>query len=761
MVPTVAEPVGRCPPWRPGEELSISLLLRQSTRLDLRQIRQVHGQLFRRHLHHDAVLITQLVSSCSAAGTMDYAARLFHSVPTPDLVLCNAMLKGYTLNSYPAAAALFFAGEVLRRGLPPDHYTFPYVLKACAAMADPKLGAQVHGSLVKTPGAGADIFVLNSLLDMYWKCGLSELARLVFRRIPQPNTTTSNIMISGFLGMDELDSARELFDGMPLRDVVSWNTLMSAYARAGEMELARKLFDEMPKRNIVSWNALISGYSQNGQVEEATSVFSQMLHSGVDPDSATMLNVLSALSGAEDDLEDELVDRVVALARSMNSVSVSTALLNLYAKMGRMEEARKVFEGIPEKDLVTWNAMIGGYSHNQRPAEAIELFRLMTQKGHPKPDGITMVSLIDACSQMGALDLGEWIHTFIRKNKIHLDVFLYTALVDMYAKCGDLVRARHLFDEMPRKDLPSWNAMINGMAAHGHAREALRAFQQMGSDGVAPNEITFIGLLSACAHGGLVGEGLELFHRMHRQYGVEPRIEHYGCVVDLLGRAGRLADARELVRSMPLQPDPALWGALLAASTFHRAVGVAEEAARELAALDPRHDGNYVLLSNAYASAGLWGDVEKVRAQMRANRVQKTPGWSSVEVAGAVHCFRSGDRTHSRTAEIYSAWDELVKEIRPMGYEPDTGALLRKLDAEEEKEEALYRHSEKLALCFALISSAGESSPIRIVKNLRICGDCHRAMELVSEVTGREIIVRDRRRFHHFRGGSCSCGGYW
>ncbi|CAA6654215.1 unnamed protein product [Spirodela intermedia] len=666
MVPTVAEPVGRCPPWRPGEELSISLLLRQSTRLDLRQIRQVHGQLFRRHLHHDAVLITQLVSSCSAAGTMDYAARLFHSVPTPDLVLCNAMLKGP----------------------PPDHYTFPYVLKACAAMADPKLGAQVHGRLVKTPGAGADIFVLNSLLDMYWKCGSSELARLVFRRIPQPNTTTSNIMISGFLGMDELDSARELFDGMPLRDVVSWNTLMSAYARAGEMELARKLFDEMPKRNIVSWNALISGYSQNGQVEEATSVFSQMLHSGVDPDSATMLNVLSALSGAEDDLEDELVDR-----------------------------ARKVFEGIPEKDLVTWNAMIGGYSHNQRPAEAIELFRLMTQKGHPKPDGITMVSLIDACSQMGALDLGEWIHTFIRKNKIHLDVFLYTALVDMYAKCGDLVRARHLFDEMPRKDLPSWNAMINGMAAHGHAREALRAFQQMESDGVAPNEITFIGLLSACAHGGLVGEGLELFHRMHRQHGVEPRIEHYGCVVDLLGRAGRLADARELVRSMPLQPDPVVWGALLAASTFHRAVGVAEEAARELAALDPRHDGNYVLLSNAYASAGLWGDVEKVRAQMRANRVQKTPGWSSVEVAGAVHCFRSGDRTHSRTAEIYSAWDELVKEIRTMGYEPDTGALLRKLDAEEEKEEALYRHSEKLALCFALISSAGESSPIRIVKN--------------------------------------------
>lgn len=595
---------------------------------------------------------------------------------------------------------------------------------------------------------------------MYFKCCGAEFAMRVFRTIAEPDSTTWNIVISGLLKLGDLEYAKRFFDEMPEKDVVSWNTLMSAFARAGELESARKLFDEMPERNLVSWNALIAALSQNGEHDEALLLFSRMLESGVKPDKVTILSVVSAIAGAHTP-DQSVVDQILSFSRSTNSVSVLTAVLNLYAKFGRIGDARKIFDEIPEKDIITWNAMIGGYSQNRQPNEAIELFRQMQEQRGSKvrPDGVTMVGLISSCAQMGALGLGEWVHAYIEKNEIELDVFLVTALIDMYARCGDLNRSRLLFWGMPKGDLASWNAMIKGLAIHGKGNEALEIFSMMERSRVVPNYITFVGLLSACSHGGLVEKGLELFYSMQSQYSIAPRIEHYGCVVDLLGRAGRLTEAYEFIKCMPIEPDAVVWGALLGACRSHQNVELAEESARRLVELEPSHDGNYVLLSNVFASEGKWEDVAKVRAHMRAQNVQKTPGCSGVELGGTVYEFSAGDRSHPRSPEIYAAWDRLVEQLKPMGYEPNTRALLRNLD-EEDKEAALYRHSEKLALSFALISSS-DGSPIRIVKNLRICGDCHRAMELVSELKGREIIIRDRNRFHHFSAGRCSCEGYW
>lgn len=595
---------------------------------------------------------------------------------------------------------------------------------------------------------------------MYFKCCGAEFAMRVFRTIAEPDSTTWNIVISGLLKLGDLEYAKRFFDEMPEKDVVSWNTLMSAFARAGELESARKLFDEMPERNLVSWNALIAALSQNGEHDEALLLFSRMLESGVKPDKVTILSVVSAIAGAHTP-DQSVVDQILSFSRSTNSVSVLTAVLNLYAKFGRIGDARKIFDEIPEKDIITWNAMIGGYSQNRQPNEAIELFRQMQEQRGSKvrPDGVTMVGLISSCAQMGALGLGEWVHAYIEKNEIELDVFLVTALIDMYARCGDLNRSRLLFWGMPKGDLASWNAMIKGLAIHGKGNEALEIFSMMERSRVVPNYITFVGLLSACSHGGLVEKGLELFYSMQSQYSIAPRIELYGCVVDLLGRAGRLTEAYEFIKCMPIEPDAVVWGALLGACRSHQNVELAEESACRLVELEPSHDGNYVLLSNVFASKGKWEDVAKVRAHMRAQNVQKTPGCSGVELGGTVYEFSAGDRSHPRSPEIYAAWDRLVEQLKPMGYEPNTRALLRNLD-EEDKEAALYRHSEKLALSFALISSS-DGSPIRIVKNLRICGDCHRAMELVSELKGREIIIRDRNRFHHFSAGRCSCEGYW
>ncbi|XP_043718688.1 pentatricopeptide repeat-containing protein At4g21065-like [Telopea speciosissima] len=757
----VLDPIGKPPQFlrRSKAEQYFSLLLRQNPRLKLHELKQVHAQLIRRDLHHDNILITKLISLCSDSGTMDYAGCLFNYVEEPDLILCNSILRGYTRNGHFELAILFYIRFILREFIP-DNFTFPYVLKACAAMCSTHLGQQIHGYLIKNSTVSQDIFVLNSLLDMYFKCHQNEAAMLVFKQIAEPNLTSWNIMLLRFVSSGDLNSAQKMFDEMPQRDAISWNTMISAYAKSGQLEIAKNLFDEMPERNLVSWNALIAGYSKNNKNVEALSIFSQMLKCGIRPDNATILSVISAVFEAASP-DSDAVEQIIAFAKSANSLSVSTGLLSLYAKLGRMDDARKVFDEIPEKDLVTWNAMIAGYSQNQRPMEAIKLFREMQSERRigVKPDQVTMVSVIASCSQIGTLELGEWVHAYIKKNEIMLDVFLATSLIDMYAKCGDVNRSRHLFQEMPTRDLAAWNAMIKGLAIHGQGKEALEIFSLMKRDGVLPNDITFVGLLSACSHGGLAAEGLEVFNLMQNQCNIVPQVEHYGCVVDLLGRAGQLTDAYEFIKRMPVQPDRVVWGALLCACQSHQNVELAEEAANRLIELDPSHDGNYVLLSNVYASVRKWRDVAKVRAWMKANHVQKTPGCSAVELGGALHEFSAGDRSHPRSVEIYAAWDELVKRIKSMGYEPDTGVLLRNLN-EEDGEQALYCHSEKLALTFALITSEPES-PIKIVKNLRICGDCHRAIELVSKLENREITVRDRNRFHHFKAGFCSCGGYW
>ncbi|KMZ65915.1 Pentatricopeptide repeat-containing protein [Zostera marina] len=761
--PLLFNPDGR----RSQNQISISHVLRRNPNLSHIQLKQVHGRLFRLNLHEDDILVTKLVSVCSQNSTVSYALRLFHFHPSPDLILFNSLLKTLLPND-PFQVLVFFIRNVAL--LHPDAFTYPYLLKACGAVSNVQLGTQFHGRILKA-GLGND-FVLSSLAHMYFKCGDREMAIRVLKASSVNDVASWNVMLNGFLGVDDIQSLLHLFRSMPVRDVVSWNTVLTAYTKFGRMEDAQRMFDSMPTRNLVSWNGLIAGYVRAGDADKALELFSLMLSQGIQPDAATMLSVASACRSSANP-DGSIIDQIATFVSSketVNSLLVSTVLLSLYSRVGRLEDARSLFDRIPEKDLVSWNSMIGGYSQNQRPTDAIDLFRLMQKQEHVKPDGVTMSCLIDACSHLGALGLGEWIHAYMNKNNIEMDAFLATALVDMYAKCGDLKTSRLLFSEIPNKDLVCWNAMMKGLAVHGQGEEALELFSQMEKEGMSPNEVTFIALLSACSHGGgLVPKGLEIFRSMQEKYDVTPGIKHYGCVVDLLGRAGRIEEAFEFVENMSkesvVKPDSIVWGALLGACSSHENIQFAQVAASRLLELEPVHDGNYILLSNVYATKGKWDDVEKVRARMRSSNVRKEAGCSMIELNnGEIHEFRAGDKSHPRWREIYQAWDELLKVLRPMGYEPDTKALLKNLEEEEEKEEALFRHSEKLALSLALIDSSNSKStaPIRIVKNLRICGDCHRAMEVVSQIVkDREIIVRDRNRFHHFIEGSCSCGGYW
>ncbi|KAL7098846.1 hypothetical protein ACP275_09G044500 [Erythranthe tilingii] len=468
---------------------------------------------------------------------------------------------------------------------------------------------------------------------------------------------------------------------------------------------------------------------------------------------------------------------------------LQNAILHLYASCGNIRDAYLVFDNMPQRDIVTWNTMItqlvksgdinsayemflqmpernvrswtaiiSGFVQCGKPKEAIELFSKMEEVGL-RPNEVTVVAVLAACADIGTLDLGIRIHEYSDKSGFKKNIHISNTLIDMYIKCGCLDAAHRVFDGMKERTIFSWSAMIQGLAIHGKANEALELFFEMIQTGMKPNGVTFIGLLNACSHMGLINEGREFFSSMTRDYRIVPSIEHYGCMVDLLSRAGLLEEARDFIEEMPIKPNAAVWGALLGGCKVHKNIEMAELAMRHLHELDPLNDGYYVVLANIYSEAKKWEDAARVRKLMREKGLKKTIAWSSVTVKGAVHEFVAGDETHHHSEEIYSMWNELLVHMRSKGYVPNTSVVLLDVE-EEEKESVLFRHSEKLALVFGLISSpAGQT--IRIFKNLRVCEDCHASFKLISEIVDREIVVRDRNRFHSFKDGSCSCRDYW
>lgn len=484
--------------------------------------------------------------------------------------------------------------------------------------------------------------------------------------------------------------------------------------------IAQKLFDEMSVRDVVSWNTLVAGFCLSGQVDKARVVF------------------------------DGMVERSL--------VSWST-MISGYAKVGNLEEARRLFDSMPERNVVSWNAMIAGYAQNEKYSDAVELFRQMQQVGRLAPNDVTLVSVLSACAHLGALDLGKWIDWFIRRKGMELGLFLGNALADMYAKCGCITEARRVFDKMQERDVISWSIIITGLAMNGHADEAFECFDRMIKQGEKPNDITFMGLLTACTHVGLVEKGLEYFDMMDQTYGIVPKIEHYGCVVDLLSRAGRLDEAEKLINLMPVKPNVIVWGALLGGCRIYKDVERGEQVVHRILELESDHSGSYVYLANIYASMGRLDDAAKCRLRMRDNGVMKMPGCSWLEVDNVVYEFFMGELSHPQSDKIYSMIRELRWKMKLAGYKPKTDLVVHNID-EEEKEDALSVHSEKLAIAFGLISTS-EGTTIRIVKNLRVCNDCHDATKIISKIVNREIIVRDRSRFHHFRDGRCSCNDYW
>ncbi|XP_030961525.1 putative pentatricopeptide repeat-containing protein At5g40405 [Quercus lobata] len=435
-----------------------------------------------------------------------------------------------------------------------------------------------------------------------------------------------------------------------------------------------------------------------------------------------------------------------------------TAMVSACSKCGDIGFARELFDVMPKRDHIAWNAMIAGYAQCGQPREALSLFHLMQMEG-VWVNEVSMVSVLSACTHLGALDQGRWAHAYIERNKLRMTVTLGTALIDMYAKCGNVNKAMEVFWGMKEKNVYTWTSAMGGLAMNGFGKKCLELFSLMKHDGIHPNEITFVSVLRGCTVAGLVEEGREHFDSMGKVYGIEPQLEHYGCMVDLYGRAGRLDEALNFINNMPMKPHSGAWGALLNACRMYKNMKLGELASRKLVELEAKNHCAYVLLSNMYADNKNWEEVSSVREIMKARGLTKLPGCSVIEVGGEVHEFFVGDNSHPRYDEIEMMMAEISKRLRLAGYVADTNPVLFDIE-EEEKEDALFKHSEKVAIAFGLITLK-EGVPIRIVKNLRICWDCHEVAKKISETFNREIIVRDRNRFHHFKDGDCSCKGYW
>ncbi|GAB2301450.1 hypothetical protein Dimus_035473 [Dionaea muscipula] len=666
---------------------------------------------------------------------------MFEEMPERDMYSWNLMVRGYVRNGNLSAARVLFEDMPERDVVSWNTMLSGYALNGHVDEAKELFDRMPQKNSISW----------NGLLAAYVQNGRVDEARVVFESREEDWEVVSwNCLMGGYLKKMRLAEARDLFDRMVERDVVSWNTMISGYARNGDMPEAESLFQRCPNRDVFTWTSMVSGYVQNDMVHEAGKVFYEM------PEK----NVVSWNSMIAGHVRCKRMDLARELFDSMPCPNVSSwnTIISGYMQAGDIAQARCFFDRMPFRDSVSWSAMIAGYAQTGYGEEALHLFIGMNR------DGVTLnksivTCVLSTCADIGIMELGKQVHGCLVKSGYDTGTYAGNALVAMYCKCGSIDEAALVFESIREKDIVSWNTMIAGYARHGFGNNALEVFQSMTIDGCRPDDATMVAVLSACGHSGLLDTGRKYFDAMYHDYGVIASPRHYTCMIDLLGRAGRLDEALNLVKNMPFEPDAATWGALLGASRVYGNTKLGEKAAGIIFQMEPDNSGMYILLSNLYAASGRWNDVREMRLKMRHTGVKKLPGYSWVEVKNKVHIFSAGDSCHPDKDRIYAYLEDMDLRMKQDGYVSSTKSVLHDVD-EEEKEHMLKYHSERLAVAFAILTIPAEV-PIRVMKNLRVCQDCHTAIKHMSKLIGRLIILRDSNRFHHFKGGSCSCGDYW
>lgn len=617
---------------------------------------------------------------------------------------------------------------------------FRSLVRACARNSSLDTGKKLHATLIVTGLISLpNLFLRNALLQLYSACGHVSYARKVFDEIPHSH-----------------------------KDSIDWTTLIGCCARHGVPQKALSFFVDMRKNGkVVDEVAAVCVFNACARLADVN--FGLQGHAGIVKsglynmikvcNSVTDLYVKCGLLGEAKRVFEEMKE---------HSVVSWTVVLEGVVKLEGVENGREVFDRMPEKNEVAWTIMIVGYVEKGFTCDAFSLLNVMVFDYGFQLNYVTLSSLLSACSLSGDVGLGRWVHTYAVKlmGREDMNVMVGTSLVDMYAKCGRMSTALKVFEYMPRRNVVAWNAMLGGLAMHGQGKLVVNMFPCMVKE-VKPDAMTFMSLLSACSHSGLVEQGWQYFHSLESVYSIKPEIGHYACMVDLLGRTGHLEEAFGFMKKMPIPPNEVVLGSLLGSCHVHGKLKLGEQMMKELVQMDPHNTEYHILLSSMYALSGKQDKAESLRQVLQKRGIKKIPGMSSIYVHGKLHQFSAGDKSHLRTDEIYIMLDEMIRRLRLAGYVPNTSLQVlpgysgRDDDeCREELEQVLFTHSEKLALCFGLISTP-YGSTLYIFKNLRICLDCHSAIKIASDIYKREIVVRDRYRFHSFKQGSCSCSDYW
>jgi pentatricopeptide repeat protein len=673
---------------RPNQFLLASVLRGCASLLALDFGRQVHACIVKNGFMCDVFVGSALVDLYAKCGVMDNADQVFDEMPEVNEVSWNAMIAGYVQNGLGQEAIRLF--HQMRSTEPKlSKFALSSILRACASLEAIEDGTQLHSIAIKI-GCELDPFLGSCLIDMYAKCGIVEDARKVFNRMSERDVVSWTSMISGYDQHGYGEEAMDLFLQMKWAnvkpnqftfasvlsasgniaaleqgkkfhanviktghdlDVTVGNAVVAMYAKCGSMEDAHRMFCKMHKRDILSWNTMAAAFSQREEGEEALKFFRHMRWAGIEPNKFTFVSILRGCASHLGLQYGQQVHAHVIKTGFESDVFVASAFVDVYAKYGCIESACQAFEKMPEPDLVSWTMIIAGYAQHALGEKSLRYFYQMQSAG-VRANEFTFASALKACTGITAIEQGKQIHVLIIKTQYEAGVFVASALVDMYAKCGGIEDAIKMFEKMPERDLVSWNTMIVGYAQHGCGKEALQLFEEMQEAGMRPDHITFVGVLSACSHVGLVDEGCRYFGSLSEEYGITPTMEHYACMVDLFGRAGQLDEVEDFINKMPVEPDALIWQTLLSACRIHGNIKLGKHAADRIFDLQPENDSTYVLLSNLYAAAGRWNDVANVRKQMADRGVKKEPGCSWIEIKNSVHVFLSEDTSHPQVNEI-------------------------------------------------------------------------------------------------------------
>ncbi|XP_059647315.1 pentatricopeptide repeat-containing protein At4g13650 [Cornus florida] len=775
---------------------SFSSVISACTKIELFKIgEQLHALVFKWGLASETYVSNALITLYSRGGNLICAEQILSKMPYRDEISYNSLISGLAQCGFSERALLLFEKMQLD-SFKPDCVTIASLLSACASVGALHKGEQLHSYAIKA-GVSSDIIIEGSLLDLYVNCSDIEIAREFFLTTQTENVVLWNVMLVAYGQMGNLSESLQIFSQMQIEglrpnqytypsilktctsvgaldlgeqihtqviktgfqpNVYVCSVLIDMYAKHGKLDTAWKILRRLNEEDVVSWTAMIAGYAQHDLFGEALKLFQEMQDQGIRSDNIGFSSAISACAGIQALNQGQQIHAQSIVSGYSMDLSIGNALVCLYARCGRIQDAYLAFDKIDAKDNISWNGLISGFAQSGHCEEALQVFSRMNRAG-VEANIFTFCSAVSAAANTANIKQGKQIHAEIIKTGHDTETEVSNALITLYAKCGSLDDAKKEFLEMPEKNEVSWNAMITGYSQHGYGTEAIKLFEEMKQLGVMPNYVTFVGVLAACSHVGLVDMGLSYFKSMSEEHGLVPKPEHYACVVDILGRAGFVSRARDFIKGMPIEPDAMVWRTLLSACTVHKNMEIGEFAAHHLLELESEDSATYVLLSNMYALAGKWACRDQTRQMMKDRGVKKEPGRSWIEVENSVHAFFVGDRLHPLADNIYEYLEDLNKRAAAIGYVQDRYSLLNDTELGQ-KDPTVHIHSEKLAITFGLLSLSS-TIPLRVIKNLRVCNDCHNWIKFVSKISNRTIVVRDVYRFHHFEGGFCSCKDYW